>query len=382
MRRLACVWWAVGALAACEAPEDDAPSPAASTGPVPALSAPGAVGTLALVRRPPSPPTVHASAADACPPDVVCVPALPFTHRATTSVGRDAFDRYACAPEADESGPEVVFRLDVIEAGLLALEVGEMPLGVDVDVHLLDALDPDACLDRGHWRAAAWVEPGRYWAVADTWVDEAGVEQAGGFTLTAALTTPATLAAAGMDSAVAERGLRAFAVAWAHGDTDRFEYALTDFSLHSAEPRQWIVDLAVAAVLWNLHVAHGRGMEEPEDVPYAPAFSNVPETHLSSLGMMRSAEPYVGDYGPSFRLDGLEPGFNDNVRTRDIVMHPWEGSRPEYVGAHGFTQPTWGCPAIDDRIAPQVVLALSGGALMWFWYPDAAWGAGSAYSPE
>lgn len=394
MRRVLFAALYIAAAAGCEGATDadDGPeaapprwtaAPDASAGAV-AVRRPGA---RAIVTRPPASPDVEPPPdpdppppPPACPAGVVCFDAFPFAHTASTAdAARDAFDVYACAPDTDESGPEVVYRLDVPEAGLLALQLVDLPPGVDVDVHLLSDLDPTACLDRGHWRAAAWVEPGVYWVVADTWVDEAGAERAGDFTLTAALTTPAALADLGLDAAVAAQGLRAFATAWAREETDRLVYALTDFSLHSAERRQWIVDLATGDLLWHLHVAHGRGFEDAATVPLPPGFSNVPETHLSSVGLLRTAEPYVGDYGVSFRLDGLEPGFNDNVRRRDIVMHPWEGSRPEYVAEHGYTQPTWGCPGIDDRVAPDVVERLAGGALMFFWYADPDWLAGSTY---
>ncbi len=129
----------------------------------------------------------------------------------------------------------------------------------------------------------------------------------------------------------------------------------------------------------DLHVAHGRGSTDGVNTAVADRFSNIPESHQSSLGMMRTAEAYVGDYGRSFRLDGLEPGFNDNVRRRDIVMHPWEGSRAEWVAREGEARPTWGCPAIDDREAPAVVDVMSGGALMYFWYPDGDWSERSDY---
>jgi hypothetical protein len=141
------------------------------------------------------------------------------------------------------------------------------------------------------------------------------------------------------------------------------------------------VDLSSGALLWNLHVAHGRGSILGAEEGVARVFSNVPESHQSSLGVMVSAEPYVGDYGISFQIDGLEEGFNDLVRRRDIVMHPWEGSRPAYVARTGVTQPTWGCPAIDPDEAAAYVERLSGGVLMIFWHPEGAWHQESTWLP-
>ena len=96
---------------------------------------------------------------------------------------------------------------------------------------------------------------------------------------------------------------------------------------------------------------------------------------------MRAGETYVGSFGYSMRIDGLEPGYNDLVRSRAIVMHPWEGSRPEYVDAYGMTAPTWGCPGIDDRESQYVIDLLADGGLMVFWHPDNDWAVNSTFLP-
>jgi hypothetical protein len=195
------------------------------------------------------------------------------------------------------------------------------------------------------------------------------------------LTTVDGLEGEGMSLGAAEDALSAFATAWAGGDTDRFEYGLTDFSLHSSIPREWILDLVTGDILWSLHVAHGEGSSTGADTGYADEFSNIDDSHNSSLGMMRAGETYSGTYGYSMRLDGLEDGYNDNVRSRAIVVHPWSGSRKEYVASWGETAETWGCPAIDDRVTEDVVDTLSDGALLFFWYPDGDWSVYSDYLP-
>ena len=32
-----------------------------------------------------------------------------------------------------------------------------------------------------------------------------------------------------------------------------------------------------------------------------------------------------------------------------IVVHGWQGSRPEYINTYGEAAPTWGCLLVDDR---------------------------------
>ena len=255
----------------------------------------------------------------------------------------------------------------------------EMGSGADVDVHLLSALDSDACIDRGHWRAGGFVTAGEYWVVADTWVSGSGTENDGEYGITIGFTSVSDLVGAGMQQAAAEDGLSAFGVAWDNGDTDRFEYAITDFSLRSDQIRQWVVDLATNQLLWRLYIPHGEGSSRTSDRRYADTFSNTPDSHQSSLGMMRAAETYTGTYGYSMRLDGLEPGTNDNVRSRFIVVHPWAGSRTAYINTYGEAAPTWGCPAVDDLRAETIVDTLSDGALLFYWHTDSAWQARSPY---
>lgn len=216
--------------------------------------------------------------------------------------------------------------------------------------------------------------------VADTWVNASGVEKDGAYTLTIGLTTAVDLAAEGADATFAEDALWAFDVAWDNGDTDRFQYAITDFSLPSSDERMWVLDLTDGSVLHTLHVAHGEGSSSG-DSRYADTFSNVAESHQSSLGMMVGGEEYTGSYGDSMRLDGLEDGFNDAVRDRAIVVHPWEGARDTYVARNGETAETWGCPGIDDRISADVIDLFAEGGLLFFWYPDANWLRTSTYLP-
>ncbi|MFN3199075.1 MAG: murein L,D-transpeptidase catalytic domain family protein [Bradymonadia bacterium] len=310
-----------------------------------------------------------------------CTVGTHFVHRGDTANGTRRFDTYGCAPGKDESGPELIYPLDVAEDGFLALELSALDDGADVDIHLLSAEDPQRCLARGHWRLGRWLTAGRYWVVADTWVDGSGKAHSGAFTLTGHLTTAADLEGAGMGPQVASEALYALGVGWADTETKRFDYAITDFSRPSSEARLWIFDLLTGEQLWRLHVTHGSASSDPDDATRAVTFSNIPESHQSSLGMIRTAESYVGEYGVSHRLDGLEEGFNDNVRRRFIVLHPWAGSRPAYVKAHGMTAPSWGCAAIDDEVAPEVVARLANGALMLFWHPESEWHRRSKYMP-
>ena len=66
-------------------------------------------------------------------------------------------------------------------------------------------------------------------------------------------------------------------------------------------------DLEREALLYSEHVAHGRGSGEN----FATAFSNRDESHQTSLGLFTTTDTYVGGNGYSLRMDGLEPGVNE-----------------------------------------------------------------------
>jgi hypothetical protein len=123
-----------------------------------------------------SPPTPDAGVT--CPPGVVCVTGFPFTHAAdTAAMGTPTFASYSCAASINESGNEVVYRVEVPADGFLSAAVDEAD-GVDVDVHILSSLDAQACVARGNFHARADVTAGTWYVVVDTYVS-AGVPQAG-----------------------------------------------------------------------------------------------------------------------------------------------------------------------------------------------------------
>lgn len=308
-----------------------------------------------------------------------CINAFPMHVVDTTMGGTRAFDTYSCQPETNEGGPERVYRVELEQAGFLAVEVLLEAPGVDVDVHLLFEEDASTCIDRGNLAAGAYLEAGTYWLAADTWVDSSGNEYAGEFELSVNLTTPESFSAFGMKAELAEDALTGFTTAWQSSETKRFEYTITDFSLHSSQKRQWIVQLATGELLYHLHVGHGEGSIVGADLGFASVFSNVPASHQSSLGMIRTAETYFGDFGYSLRIDGLEPGFNDKVRDRFIVVHPWDGNRQSIIDAQGWVTPSWGCATLAPEVSAGVIDTISDGSLMFFWYPDPTWRQGSSF---
>jgi len=125
-----------------------------------------------------------------CPEGLICVESLPYVHNGdTTDSTRREFDFYSCATSTDESGPEVVYRVDLAQAGYLGAAIDDSTSGVDIDAHILGSLDAQDCLDRGNSDAGALLQPGYAYVVADTYVS-GGVEQAGPYVLTLGLFVP------------------------------------------------------------------------------------------------------------------------------------------------------------------------------------------------
>ena len=69
----------------------------------------------------------------------IIVPWLPMVDRNTTIGGVSHFERYNCAANTQERGPERIYRFNVQHAGTFVAQVRDHR-GVDVDLHLLSGL--------------------------------------------------------------------------------------------------------------------------------------------------------------------------------------------------------------------------------------------------
>lgn len=314
-----------------------------------------------------------------CPEGVICVDALPYVHDGSTSGGESDFDSYACASSTDESGPEQRYRVTLAEDGLIVASLDGLPEGVDVDVHILEESDPERCIDRGHWDAAALLPAGTYWVVVDSWVDDDGIAHDGNYTLTLSQTTSSSFSSDGLDTDALDAALYAFDRAWQLGETDRLQYAVLDFATESIEPRLFVFDLRTSELLFSELATHGIGSQDPSDLTMADWFSDTPGSNASSLGLIRAAETYYGDHGYSMRLDGLEDGFNGNVRDRAIVVHSADYATQDFVDDYGYLGRSQGCPAVDPLVSDAIIDTMTDGALLFAYYPDPVWIGGSEY---
>lgn len=151
--------------------------------------------------------------------------------------------------------------------------------------------------------------------------------------------------------------------------------AVIDYSQPSTARRLWIFDLNKKTVVLRDLVAHGQKSGEN----FATQFSNRLGSYQSSLGLFRTQESYEGSHGYSLRMDGLEPGFNDQARDRAIVIHAADYVNPLWSKRQGRIGRSQGCPAVRPQVARQVIDKLKGGQFMFSWYPDQRWLKSSAY---
>lgn len=179
--------------------------------------------------------------------------------------------------------------------------------------------------------------------------------------------------APGADPGVLALALEARQCALDHGDVSaESRLAVIDYSMPSTERRMWVFDLADAGqpdLLYNEYVAHGQG----SGGNMATRFSNEEGTHATSLGLFVTAETYYGSNGYSLRMDGKDPGFNDNARRRAIVIHGADYVNPSAIPAMGRLGRSWGCPALRQDVAREMIDVLKDGNLVFSYADDARW---------
>lgn len=168
-------------------------------------------------------------------------------------------------------------------------------------------------------------------------------------------------------------GLAASALACADPDAERL--AVIDFSRPSTEPRLWVFDLERHELMFEEFVAHGQGSGDT----LADTFSNIPESHQSSLGLFRTLESYYGRNGYSLRLEGLEDGINDLAYQRAIVIHGADYVSDAFIEQTGRLGRSHGCPAVRPEVAYPLIDSLKQNHYLFAYYPDTEWLESSSF---
>lgn len=184
-----------------------------------------------------------------------------------------------------------------------------------------------------------------------------------------------SLQAGNIDHNILKAGLSAYLKARQLGLSQKELLTIIDYSKPSSEKRLWVFDLKRNRLLFNTWVTHGKNSGGITPT----SFSNLHGSHKSSLGVFVTKNTYVGKNGYSLRMQGLEPGINDQAESRDIVIHGAAYATAETVKKYGQTGHSWGCPAISSAIAKPLIDAIRGHTLIMAWYPDRKWLTGSRW---
>lgn len=142
--------------------------------------------------------------------------------------------------------------------------------------------------------------------------------------------------------------------------------SIADFSESSNKKRLFILDLKNYKVLFNTYVAHGQNSGKE----FANNFSNSPESLQSSPGFYVTKETYYGSKGLSLRLEGEEPGINDNALSRGIVMHAAAYVNAALAQGRGFIGRSWGCPAVVPELHQAIINRIKNGTCLFLYTPN------------
>ncbi len=141
---------------------------------------------------------------------------------------------------------------------------------------------------------------------------------------------------------------------------------IIDYSKPSVQKRFFVIDPVKKVVLFQSLVAHGKYSGDN----YATRFSNVYGSLKSCLGFFITGETYYGRHGYSLRLDGLEPGFNDNARKRAIVIHGADYVSRQVAADYGQLGKSWGCPALPQAVTKEIIDTISNGSCLFIYGKD------------
>ena len=125
---------------------------------------------------------------------------------------------------------------------------------------------------------------------------------------------------------------------------------LIDMGIHSGKKRFFVWDFKKNLISHRFLVGHGCGENSwsSDETRENPTFSNIEDSHRSSLGKYKIGERGSSEWGvhTKYLMHGLEDS-NNNALRRFIVFHSWEAVSDIEVYPAG-TPEGWGCPTISN----------------------------------
>ncbi len=120
---------------------------------------------------------------------------------------------------------------------------------------------------------------------------------------------------------------------------------LIDMSIPSGKNRFFVYSLKGDSIEVSSLVSHGSGSYVGSDTL---VFSNKINSCATSLGKYKIGESYIGKYGTSFKLYGVDSS-NSNAFVRNIVLHSHKAvsNTERYPYGSGFQSA--GCPTVSPK---------------------------------
>ncbi len=137
---------------------------------------------------------------------------------------------------------------------------------------------------------------------------------------------------------------------------------IVDFSIASRDPRFHLVNMLDGSVESH-RVAHGRG-SDPVHSGYLEHFSNQFGSLASSNGTYVTSDTYIGKYGVSMKVRGLDYS-NNNAEGRAIVIHNAWYAEPGMAEIHGKLGRSEGCFAFSRASQWSVMNRLADGRMIY-----------------
>lgn len=122
-----------------------------------------------------------------------------------------------------------------------------------------------------------------------------------------------------------------------------------DMRIPSGKNRFFVYDLVNNKIIDQGLVAHGSGSET--GVKGSLRFSNTPNSNCTALGRYSIQKCYKGNFGKSYKLDGLDE-TNNNALKRAIVLHYY--SAVPYEEQDYYISNSHGCPMVNEQFFKRI----------------------------
>ena len=146
---------------------------------------------------------------------------------------------------------------------------------------------------------------------------------------------------------------------------------IIDYGAPSTAYRFFLINLETGMVN-KFYSSHGVGSGKSN---FASRFSNIQDSRQTSLGIYMTGETYMGRYGQTLRMYGLQTS-NDQAYRRDIVLHGAWYVSDKFINSidpttglkYGRLGLSWGCPAVGSKHIRNLIATLGTGSLIMHYH--------------